>query len=724
MIFNPIFLQVVGQTETIDLPKQLKLKTPGYLFSDIIKIVGTGAPNKNPDESLVNADSIKSIQSGLQNILQSLNLNQKVQSPESKDSLNPNDASVSADIAAIIQAIQNSLNPKSAETKIINKTSSLLNPNQIALQIDNIVQTGNLSFSPVNDQQNINNSNNLGTVKSSGDSQNSQDQNLTDKLLLSLQSGIPLSLNVSLNGSNYIVKFNPIIDNGNNIVNVSNPFGNDSINHESNKIYLDVKDSLNNKNDFALNPESLIKNPSVQTVLPELKIGSSPINDSKAISQQPENIKNQVNTLNENLQSDNTSSNLGTSTTFFTDLLNKGSIKFSPNLFPNTVNSNTTALPYTNKIENNISSKILTLTNNNPNPNKTESVPQSVSKNILVSVESVNPSPDYMNSNLLKLQLSKAGVGNWMKTPTDNISLSDTAPIEVNQKQLSPILPESKVVILPDSNIKNVEEIYTQNKFNLPDQNNSDAAAQVTAKPAEDQKIILQNLQNTPIANSDQPQTTANHLFANDLTPIKDVAYNSQDLSGDQNYKQNDNLNDLQKSITKKDILPDSKVPDSLNFLHDLTSVNKSNLPQTPVTGSPENLRTVKPSDLPNEISHLAQSSGTKSVVLNLDPDTLGKVKIVLDLTDKSVRANIQVDNEGAKQAVQNNINELKQSLNLNGLQLSSINISLNNNDDKTNKSFLQKKKSTYNQYNPKIEETENSISSKSMGYNTYDYLI
>ena len=320
-----------------------------------------------------------------------------------------------------------------------------------------------------------------------------------------------------------------------------------------------------------------------------------------------------------------------------------------------------------------------------------------------------------------------------MQVPTDNIkknqftndiNLIDNSPAEVNQKQLSPILPKSNESIHPDSNFKNIEELYTQNKFNLSIQNSKEPVAQISSKPIEDQKIVLQNSQTTPIAHSDQPQTSVGSSFAHDLLPVKDVADNNQNLSGDQSYKQNDNLNDLQKSITKKDILPDSKIPDNINFLHELTSVNKNSLPQTPVTSLSDNLRTVKPSDLPNEISHLALSSGTKSIVLNLDPDTLGKVKIVLDLTDKSVHANIQVDNEGARQAVQNNINDLKQSLNLNGFQLSSLNISLSNNEDKTNKSFLQKKKSTYNQYNSKIDETENSISSKSMGYNTYDYLI
>jgi len=137
-----------------------------------------------------------------------------------------------------------------------------------------------------------------------------------------------------------------------------------------------------------------------------------------------------------------------------------------------------------------------------------------------------------------------------------------------------------------------------------------------------------------------------------------------------------------------------------------------------------ENNVTVKASNLLNEISRLFEKGESKSVVLKLKPDTLGQVKILLDVVDKFVNVNIQVNNESVKQMVQNNINTLVQTLNLSGLHLSSLNVSINNYENKENKSDSEKKKSSTSRFQQKISEDVNTINTKSMGYNTYDFLI
>lgn len=137
-----------------------------------------------------------------------------------------------------------------------------------------------------------------------------------------------------------------------------------------------------------------------------------------------------------------------------------------------------------------------------------------------------------------------------------------------------------------------------------------------------------------------------------------------------------------------------------------------------------ENNVTVKASNLLNEISRLFEKGESKSVVLKLKPDTLGQVKILLDVVDKFVNVNIQVNNESVKQMVQNNINTLVQTLNLSGLHLSSLNVSINNYENKENKSDSEKKKSSTSRFQQKTSEDVNTINTKSMGYNTYDFLI
>ena len=884
MIFNPIFFQAAGQTETIDLPKQLKLNSPGYLFSDIIKIVGASSQNQNSSESLATANSIKLIQSGLQNLLQNLDLNQKSLSSDNKDLTNSNNVSVTKDIATIIQAIQDSLNPISSENKIIKKQSPQLIPNQVPAVVDNSIPSGNLNLLTSIDQQtanniepsinNINKQGKVETVNQPEDSANSQNKKFAENLLLSISSGNPIALNVSLNGSNYLIKFNPVDENQNistfknlsisgqkdtfnlsaNKINLSNP--DNSIFQKDNKtgIELLLKDTniqtsepkiitANTANDIhkstlqqqpaeillqtepaiVINPQIVPKTVqqdiSVLSALPKIKttdtanviqkskiqqqpaevllqtdseVGNNPLISSKtthqdipvqqtlsiANSASPDkyfisnlnilqnyfktgkfNLQHPINKAdiaNINLLSGRTSIAYGTNSFLNSGLTEKSEMQLPSGSLSNTIKPNNISFSFINKPETNSGSQVITLNNNEE---ITALHHQPVSQNILVTVEKLNTPFVQSNTNQYEMQLPKAGKDGWIKElssnsttpseikiddnktadmitstqpeanpiekfPPDDFSLIDNNTIKANSQQLNQIMPKSNVVIQPDSIIKNMEELYSQNNNKQTIQSTNEPAAQIIAKPSEDQKSIMQNSQNIPITNADQPQNKLSHTSAQNLSILKNAGETKQDFSGDESFKQNDNQSNLQKSNSKKDIQFDSKLPDNLNFLHDLTSINKNNLPQTPITASSENIRTVKPYDLPNEIAHLAQSGGSKSVVLNLDPDALGKVKIVLDLTDKSVHANIQVDNEGAKQAVQNNINELKQSLNLNGLQLGSLNISLSNNDDKANKSFLQKKKSAYNQYNSKIEETENSISSKSLGYNTYDYLI
>ena len=76
------------------------------------------------------------------------------------------------------------------------------------------------------------------------------------------------------------------------------------------------------------------------------------------------------------------------------------------------------------------------------------------------------------------------------------------------------------------------------------------------------------------------------------------------------------------------------------------------------------------------------------------------------------------------KQMVQVNINNLKQSLTQSGFQLSNVSVSVSGGDTKSNKSFVQKKKTSPAFNSKKVDTAKNVITSKSMGYNTYEYLI
>jgi flagellar hook-length control protein FliK len=105
-------------------------------------------------------------------------------------------------------------------------------------------------------------------------------------------------------------------------------------------------------------------------------------------------------------------------------------------------------------------------------------------------------------------------------------------------------------------------------------------------------------------------------------------------------------------------------------------------------------------------------------------PDSLGKVKISMDINKNVIHAHAEVENEAARSLMQNNIENLKQSLVQQGMQLNSLNISLSNQQEqKSSKSFQSKRKPVYSEQVKKIDEKENINVSKHYGYNTYEFL-
>ncbi|MBU0472776.1 MAG: flagellar hook-length control protein FliK [Bacteroidetes bacterium] len=134
---------------------------------------------------------------------------------------------------------------------------------------------------------------------------------------------------------------------------------------------------------------------------------------------------------------------------------------------------------------------------------------------------------------------------------------------------------------------------------------------------------------------------------------------------------------------------------------------------------------TVKQLDLKNikeEISSLIQKGEKKSVEFQLNPENLGKMNIKLEIVNKIVSASIKVESETTQQAVQNSLEGLKTSLTQQGVQLSSLSVSLSNSEDKNNRYFKQKRKGN-NPMNVKINGLEDKFAHKNLGYNNYDFI-
>ncbi|RMD48030.1 MAG: flagellar hook-length control protein FliK, partial [Ignavibacteria bacterium] len=169
---------------------------------------------------------------------------------------------------------------------------------------------------------------------------------------------------------------------------------------------------------------------------------------------------------------------------------------------------------------------------------------------------------------------------------------------------------------------------------------------------------------------------------------------------------------------------------DSL-FMHHLNEIGKTsnvneiikdkNLPMP----EPVELKFIQFKDTHVEITKLLSDAQTKSIELKLNPRELGGIKILMDVTNNVVNARLDVENEHVKQLVTQNLAQLKDSLQQQGMVLNQFNINYRNNGQKS-----RAKESNYSSKRLKINNIEEGTDisdvrpvEKDLGYNSFDYL-
>ncbi len=136
-----------------------------------------------------------------------------------------------------------------------------------------------------------------------------------------------------------------------------------------------------------------------------------------------------------------------------------------------------------------------------------------------------------------------------------------------------------------------------------------------------------------------------------------------------------------------------------------------------------EKVKVISSGEMIREISKVLETGEKQSIVLRLVPKELGSVKIILDTIDNVLTAKVEVENETVGHIVRNNVEQLKQNLLQSGVHVNSINISYHNSDQKQHGFNNQKRKNPGSSTENDIEEVDEMIVSKKMGYNTYEYL-
>jgi len=133
--------------------------------------------------------------------------------------------------------------------------------------------------------------------------------------------------------------------------------------------------------------------------------------------------------------------------------------------------------------------------------------------------------------------------------------------------------------------------------------------------------------------------------------------------------------------------------------------------------------RTVKLSEVIKELSTLIQKKERSQITLQLNPESLGKVKVVIEVVDDIVKAHIKVENQAVQHTLQNNLPELSAHLERAGLQFGGVNISLYDPQEKESKQSYSKRKHNSNNAKDEAPEEGKGDTVRSLGYNTYEYL-
>jgi len=158
--------------------------------------------------------------------------------------------------------------------------------------------------------------------------------------------------------------------------------------------------------------------------------------------------------------------------------------------------------------------------------------------------------------------------------------------------------------------------------------------------------------------------------------------------------------------------------------------LNKENI--SALEGSKENIqeidikssqRLIKSVEVIKEISRFISKQDKGSLSFDISPEHLGKMKITLNTTDHVLKAHIQVDNEQSKQLIEKNLDKLHQELSENGVELSSLNISLGYSKQKKDEKETITKDQKQSENLGQVGETEEEKEHKSLGYNTYEFI-
>ncbi|HET56056.1 MAG TPA: flagellar hook-length control protein FliK [Ignavibacteria bacterium] len=194
--------------------------------------------------------------------------------------------------------------------------------------------------------------------------------------------------------------------------------------------------------------------------------------------------------------------------------------------------------------------------------------------------------------------------------------------------------------------------------------------------------------------------------------------------------KSNDESEKTNKQSNKESDIPKSERIEKAgnNASHVITKDIKVEQPQS-LQANQVKVRTkelVQPelnSKIVEEISELVISEKKDKAVIYLEPADMGRIKVALEIIENKLTARLEVETNSAKEMLHNQVEYLRDSLSNNGIQLSSLSISLYSSEQKNSKSLREKRKDSSIKDIDTKENFQKEKQAKSLGYNTYEFI-
>ena len=299
---------------------------------------------------------------------------------------------------------------------------------------------------------------------------------------------------------------------------------------------------------------------------------------------------------------------------------------------------------------------------------------------------------------------------------TDKVEKEEKASAPQSNSQKDHVV-ESGLKEKTVSNSKSIDNSATENVSQKVEKN---------AVKVENETVVVKEASvKTDNTKTEKP----NNLDKENTTEIKS---SENEKSSSQNHSKEDlSKNDQYKSVDNKDVKTELRDKSETRFEKELVNSRDetsrkidSEFKTEAARNSSNAERLVKTAEIMKEVAKHIQSKEKNSLILQIDPENLGKMKIKLEMIENSIRAKIEVESHVVRQHLENNLNDLYSQLSKNGVQLNGVNITLSEPDLKSGKQFSGKKKGSGNNLKDEEIEITEDLKTKSLGYNTYDYVV